>query len=118
MELFTRQAAVALFFGLFATSTQAKEFSYLETFDDAPRSAQAEYCPTDRSTLPSNSLTDSGSTSLMLTSHAQKLASADSLTAARLQRSTFSLQPFQRHLPSFPTVLTALLTLSTPSTKV
>ena len=33
MELFTRQAAVALFFGLFATSTQAKEFSYLETFD-------------------------------------------------------------------------------------
>lgn len=34
MELFTRQAAVALFFGLFATSTQAKEFSYLETFDD------------------------------------------------------------------------------------
>lgn len=34
MEIFTRQAAVALFFGLFATSTQAKEFSYLETFDD------------------------------------------------------------------------------------
>ncbi len=34
MELFTRQAAVALFFGLFTTSTQAKEFSYLETFDD------------------------------------------------------------------------------------
>lgn len=34
MELFTRQAAVALFFGLFVTSTQAKEFSYLETFDD------------------------------------------------------------------------------------
>lgn len=34
MELFTRQAAVALFFGLFATSTQAKEYSYLETFDD------------------------------------------------------------------------------------
>lgn len=34
MELFTRQAAVALFFGLFATSTQAKDFSYLETFDD------------------------------------------------------------------------------------
>lgn len=33
MELFTRQAAVALFFGLFTTSTQAKEFSYLETFD-------------------------------------------------------------------------------------
>ena len=52
MELFTRQAAVALFFGLFATSTQAKEFSYLETFDDAPRSAQAEYCPTDGSATP------------------------------------------------------------------
>lgn len=118
MELFTRQAAVALFFGLFATSTQAKEFSYLETFDDDATFSAGATLPTDRSTLPSNSLTDSGSTSLMLTSHAQKLASADSLTAARLQRSTFSLQPFQRHLPSFPTVLTVLLTLSTPSTKV
>lgn len=79
MELFTRQAAVALFFGLFATSTQAKEFSYLETFDDDATFSAGATLPTDGSATP---------------------------------------QPFQRHLPSFPTVLTVLLTLSTPSTKV
>lgn len=45
MELFTRQAAVALFFGLFATSTQAKEFSYLETFDDDATFSAGETLP-------------------------------------------------------------------------
>lgn len=52
MELFTRQAAVALFFGLFATSTQAKEFSYLETFDDDATFSAGGYYPTDGSATP------------------------------------------------------------------
>ena len=34
MEIFTRKTALALFIALFATSTYAKDFSYIETFDD------------------------------------------------------------------------------------
>lgn len=52
MELFTRQAAVALFFGLFATSTQAKEFSYLETFDDDATFSATRDRISDRATTP------------------------------------------------------------------